>query len=52
MILVFANSLIAVMHSQEKRKTTQAVRSHAPHLLRRRSHFGTGAVKQTPPPME
>jgi hypothetical protein len=34
---------------KEKRKTTQAVKNHSPHYLRKRSQFGTGYHKTHPP---
>jgi hypothetical protein len=34
-----------------KRKSTQAVENYFSHLLRKRSHFGTG-YRKTPPPKE
>jgi len=37
---------------QSIKKTTQAVKNHSPHKLRKRSHYGTGKYYETPPPEE
>jgi hypothetical protein len=39
--------LAHTLEKREKEATTQAVKNHSPHELRKRSHFGTG-YRQAP----